>query len=228
MQTKQCRLFDVLLRRSIEALLYKQLREAGQDFFFVQIGANDGVSFDWTYKFVTANRVKGIVVEPLRDIFDELCENYKEHPQILPVNVAIHKTERNIELYRVDPKKSDVLPDWTKGIASVDYNHHRKSRTPSKFIISETVPCLTLSELVEQNNITRIDFLQIDVEGYDHEIIRMIDFDRLKPAIIRFEHHLDGGVMSRRDFLDCTEILINAGYGLIMDISDAVAYRQSS
>lgn len=121
------------------------------------------------------------------------------------MNAAIHKTEQILN-FIASTRKKRRPPEWTKGIASVDPYHHRKSRTPSEFIISETVRCQKLRELIEQNKITRIDFLQIDLEGYDHEIIRMIDFDRIKPAIICFDHDLNGGVMNRKDFLDCTEM----------------------
>ena len=215
---------DVLLRRTIEALLDEQLTRAGDDFFFLQIGAHDGVSFDWVYSFVTRHRVRGVVVEPLRDMFERLCANYRDDAQIVPVNVAIHRTARTIPIYRVDPAKAAGLPEWAPAIASVDPEHHRKSGTPSDVIITETAPCLTMQELIDRQNITRIDFLQIDVEGYDHEIIRRLDFTTLKPAIIRFEHNLAKGVMTRADFLACQDLLLSAGYLLLMDPVDAVAY----
>jgi hypothetical protein len=33
-----------------------------------------------------------------------------------------------------------------------------------------------------------VDLIQIDAEGYDWPIIRSIDFDRVRPAIVRFEY----------------------------------------
>jgi len=38
--------------------------------------------------------------------------------------------------------------------------------------------------------------LRIDAKGYDAERILNIDFERIKPSIIRFEHGLDDRVMS--------------------------------
>ncbi len=38
-------------------------------FSFIQIGANDGVSFDSLYDMVLQRKSKGVVVEPLSDYF---------------------------------------------------------------------------------------------------------------------------------------------------------------
>jgi FkbM family methyltransferase len=218
--------FEAALGECVQALLRDRLRAVGDAFFFVQIGANDGVNFDWVYQFVTTHRLRGVVVEPLPDLFRELCANYRAHPQVVPVNVAIHRTAREIDLYRVDMAKAAGLPEWVKAIASVDPDHHRKSGTPSEVIRAERVRCVTFAELLDQQRIDRIDFLQIDIEGYDHEIIRMIDFTRLRPAIIRFEHNLSKRVMRREDFLDCMRLLVDAGYYILMDPMDAVAYTR--
>jgi FkbM family methyltransferase len=215
---------QLMCQRTFLALLYQRLDQVGTDFFFVQIGANDGVSFDWLYKFVTENRLQGLVVEPLKDFFALLCENYKAYPSVIPVNCASHRTEREVDVYRVDPSKAESLPDWTKGIASVDPSHHLRTGTDSEYMITERVNCITLDELFKLHSITHVDYLQIDVEGYDSEIIEMIDFNRIKPSIIRFEHQLESGHMSQESFRSCFELLNNAGYYLLMDRYDAVAY----
>jgi lysophospholipase L1-like esterase len=52
----------------LEAFLRKN-----NEMFFIQIGANDGKSFDPIYQFVTNNskNVRGILLEPLADYFEE-------------------------------------------------------------------------------------------------------------------------------------------------------------
>jgi|SRR5439155_26593637 len=219
--------FGVMYQRATEALLYDRLHRVGPAFFFLQIGANDGVSFDWLHEFVTSNRVAGVVVEPLSDFFAALCHNYRHHPQVVPVNAAIHRTAREVDIYRVDPKAKG-LPSWTKGIASVDPNHHRRSGTPSENIIVERVRCITMQELLEQQAITHVDYLQIDTEGYDSEILGMIDYSVFKPSIIKFEHQMEAGIMSRETFQKCFDTLYRAGYYVIMDRYDAVAYLPPS
>ena len=41
--------------------------------------------------------------------------------------------------------------------------------------------------LIANNNIEGLDYLQIDTEGYDVEILKMIDFNIIMPKLIRFE-----------------------------------------
>ena len=48
-----------------------------KDFFFVQIGANDGFKADPIYLYVRKYGWKGILVEPVSYIFEKLKENYK-------------------------------------------------------------------------------------------------------------------------------------------------------
>ncbi len=205
-----------------ETLLYRRLRKT-DNFFFIHIGANDGVMRDELYAFVTQNKVRGLVVEPLPDIYQELVRNYSAHPQVIPVNAALHASASEQVLYRVDPTLTG-LPEWMKGIASFDSEHHKKSNTPGAYIIEEKVPCLSLQELLDRHEVTRVDLLKIDTEGYDYEIVKMIDFERIKPMIIRFEHGHWHQVMGKDRLRDLVLYLYDQGYFIVMEPYDAVAY----
>src|SRR5262249_42734258 len=91
-----------------------------EEFFFVQIWANDGVSFDPIYPIARAynTKVKGIVVEPTRDAFEQLCRNYENFPAIIKVNKAIHTHMKEMSIHKVDPERLSGLPNWSRGIAS--------------------------------------------------------------------------------------------------------------
>lgn len=201
--------------------LLKQRYETTSDFTFIQIGANDGIRFDNLYTFVTERKCRGVVVEPLPDFFERLALNYKDCPNITPIRAAIHPSQRKCKLYRVDPKRLRELPPWAAGIASLDPEHHKRSRTPNEFIIEEEVDALPLMELIENSGFTKLDLLQTDTEGFDAEIINMIDFDRIVPAIIKYEH----STLSAGDKSSTEELLRGRGYRLIYEKSDAIAVR---
>src|SRR5204863_9792937 len=74
---------DHLQEKFGQLILDDQRRRAGKDFFFVQIGACDGVSFDALYDFVVRYRLRGIVVEPLPDLYAELVANYCRLPLVV-------------------------------------------------------------------------------------------------------------------------------------------------
>ena len=74
--------------------------------------------------------------------------------------------------------------------------------------------------MIIEAEINHIDLLQIDAEGYDYEIIKMIKFQKIRPSIIRYEHkHL-----SKKDFTECLELLVNNNYGILFEDSDITAY----
>lgn len=221
-QIDNIRFFD------FEALLYFQLARS-PEFRFIQIGACDGVSFDPIYPFVTRNhaRIRGLVVEPLPDLFGQLQHNYRKFPSIVPVNCAIHNTEKEMILYRVDPARTDGLPEWSKGLASFNNQHHELTGIPRDVIVSERVACMSLPELMAAYQYPRLDLLQIDTEGYDAEIILGIDYRALAPTIIRFEHGLHVRTMTSETVERVADKLHQHGYELAIENSDAIAYQRN-
>lgn len=207
----------------LDQLFYKTLHP---DFFFVQIGANDGISFDPIYNLVTKEKVKGIAIEPLPDIFEQLKKNYKKNPQVKLLNVAIHKDQKEMKLFRVDPKKKDY-PNWTKGTPSFNKSHHKLGNIPDYDIIEEIVTCISFEELIDKHSIRKIDLLQIDTEGYDSEILKMIDFGKVKPTIISFEHGMRQGIMNMSQFIECQNLLFQNNYNIIILDNDAIAYQNN-
>lgn len=89
---------------SSQAILEKNFPKQ-KNFNFIQIGANDGVSFDFLYDFIIKRNSEGIVVEPVKEYFDELVQNYKDYPKIIKINMAVHSLQKNVIINRISPKK---------------------------------------------------------------------------------------------------------------------------
>ena len=159
--------------------------------FIIQIGANDGKMDDPIYEFVTRNpkHVSGILIEPVKDYFEELKINYKKYSNFILLNMAIHNSRKEMTIYRADPIKIEQygLPKWTKGMASFNKDHPKLPGTPDDVFIKEKVPCISLNDLLKKHQVAKIDLLQIDTEGHDSEIILNLDFQVIKPKIIHFE-----------------------------------------
>lgn len=161
----------------------------GSPFVLIQVGANDGVSNDFLFEFLKERTPSGIAIEPLRDLYERLLANYAAFPQVLPVNKAVHAGEKKVTLYRVDPSRLNGLPAWASGIGSLDPAHHKRSGTATEHIISEEAEADHLMRIVEAHPLPApADLLQIDVEGYDLEVLKQVDFSRLRPKIIRMEY----------------------------------------
>ena len=50
------------------------------------------------------------------------------------------------------------------------------------------VQCIAFDTLLYRHEVRQIDLLQVDVEGYDFEIIKLVNFHRIRPNLIRYEH----------------------------------------
>lgn len=158
-------------------------------FSFLQVGANDGVSFDFLFDFVVQRQIKGVVIEPIKDYYEELCQNYKPYPNVIKVHCAVHKDKSNILVYKVANSKFELYPDWVKGIASFDITNITKfDFIKEEHIEAEQVLAKPLMQIVEESKIEAIDYFQIDTEGYDFEVIQMLDFKKLKPKLIKAEY----------------------------------------
>ena len=204
-------------RRELDVLLQKT---AGR-FKFVQIGANDGVRFDSLYSFVTNHSCSGIVVEPLPDMFERLRTNYADYPQIIPVNKAIHETARILPLFRVAPAALSRYPGWASGIASFDREHLIRHGVSLQDLVAEEVLCTPLMELLEETAMLDADLLQVDTEGYDSAILRMIDFSRFRPRVIKYEQKS----MTAAERAAQIDRLAQHGYRCVAEGPDTTCWR---
>ncbi|MCR9257621.1 MAG: FkbM family methyltransferase [Alphaproteobacteria bacterium] len=74
------------------------------------------------------------------------------------------------------------------------------------------MPIRPLSDVLAAHGVTEIDLLNIDVEGYESQVLAGLDFDRHKPARIVCEHH---GTIEEILASDVYTTLKNHGYRLV-------------
>src|SRR5437762_11064199 len=84
-------LLDVLIRNELAS---------DPMFFFVQIGANDGIRVDPLRPSVLRHRLRGLFIEPLPDLFERLVDNYAGHMGLLFENCAISDHDGTQRMYR--------------------------------------------------------------------------------------------------------------------------------
>ena len=60
------------------------------------------------------------------------------------------------------------------------------------FAVPANIKIVTFDDIIKKYNINEIEYLFIDTEGYDYQIIRSINFNKIKINRIKFEYkHLD-------------------------------------
>jgi len=146
------------------------------DFFVLEIGAFDGVLSDPIYKWIKKYGWQGILVEPQKEGFERLKINYRENVNLRLENEAIAETTGQRPLYKV--KDEYIEADWQKRIASL---LPKPNLEKQNMVTTEMVQCITFDALLNRHKVKKIDLLQIDVEGYDYELFKSFDFERIKP-----------------------------------------------
>lgn len=204
--------------------LEKHIREVKSDFFVVQIGANDGKMADPLHSSVRRYGWQGIFVEPVTYLYNKLIENYKGCEGLVFENIAIAKHDGEVEFYQFpqELEKEDEFPFWAPGMGSllepfVSPGHTTLKSRNFKMIKKKT-PCLAYNSLLVKHDVEKVDLLQIDIEGYDGELLTGMDFSGVKPKFIRYEdRHIqrvyDQGLTSVSS-ADVVEHLSSAGYSV--------------
>lgn len=209
--------------------LYRVLHEYGHAFpetFFVQVGANDGQGEDPLRRQLARRRWSGIMVEPVPYVFERLVHNVGDNPRVALENAAIADADTTRPIYFLAPAEPGAdLPDYYDKLGSFDRDVLLKQRDVIPDIDARVrsldVPCLTFESLCTKHRVERIDLVQIDTEGYDFEIIKLIDLDRWRPKVVMFENFH----MTPQVHAECVDHLRTHGYDALSDGMDTLALR---
>lgn len=161
----------------------------GETTTILQVGACDGAINDPIRHHVVKGSTRAILIEPNPFAFARLQKNYAGIPNVTLIQAAIGEQDGEAHLYRVKKTGiSDSEVDLTLQVASFfRENLERHGKKPHE-IERITVPCRSLSSLVAELGLTKIDLLQIDAEGFDATVVRMALKMPVRPDCINFEH----------------------------------------
>lgn len=187
---------------------------------FVQIGSNDGHKHDPLRTAILRHSWSGVMVEPVPYVFARLRQNYAGFPNLRLENVAVASAEGTLPFYYLRQTSDAGLPSWYDELGSFrkDVLLSHKYRIPDieSRMVATDIPCVTFASLCDRNGIAAPDLVHIDTEGYDHEIVKTIDFEHRRPALLIYEHkHLDD---SQRQ--ECQGLLRAHGYDLFEEKAD--------
>lgn len=153
--------------------------------FFLDIGANDGISCSNTLFLEQEREWTGICIEPIPDVFNQLNKIRKS----INYNVCISENEGVVNFRRVHGTSemlSGILefmtPDHIKRI-NEECNLSNGSFDDIK------LKSRNINSILESHNVTKIDFLSIDTEGAEFTIIKTIDFDKIHITFLSVENN---------------------------------------
>ena len=195
-----------------DIIAYAYLKAKKDNFdngFFIEIGAFDGINLSNTYLFEKLGW-NGICIEPDKVLFDKL----KENRNCDCYNLAIHSKSLE-KSYFIQYKNSKVF-NVLKEHEDLSVNKNENLKNLESNIIE--VSTITFNELMEKNypNIRYIDFLSIDVEGGELNILETIDFNKYKFGLITIENNFENNVLA--NFME------KLGYVVLIDIGHDILF----
>ena len=204
-------------------LLLEKLSSERAGFFFVQIGANDGLTDDPIRAFVAKYHWHGVLIEPQPQVFRQLLKNYEQERQLIFENAAIADKDGSVRLFVANHRTQanlTVFASLKKDTLVRGLNNPKA--TGVKVEVEEIeVPALSVQTLLAKHRITEIDLLLTDVQGYDREVVEQFLTRGVNPTLIHFEH-----CHTSRPALDALyRKLVEHGYRFNELENDTLCYR---
>ena len=179
--------------------------------FFIEIGTSD---FD-TYEYLAQRGWKGIFVEPVKPLLD----NLERFEGCIYENNAITAEPRHCKVKYYDTEWAE---GWVRGVGTLDLNMNTFNSNPQwkEHERELYLHTMTFDQLIEKHNVQQIDMLKIDTEGTEFEILDSYSW-KIKPKFIKFEYeHWINRDVPVRKYIDMLE---GMGYTCTKDEHDVVA-----
>ena len=163
-----------------DALAYSILHKKKRG-FFVDIGAHDGVNINNSYLFERLGW-NGFCVEANPKTFEELKKNRKCDTY----NLAIFSKNIGTTTLVASDSECSVLDTLELNLTQ----HHKGRLDELGQTKTFSVQTATFNEVMQNYpNIFHIDFMTLDVEGGEMEVLKGIDFDKYSFSVMTIEHN---------------------------------------
>ena len=163
--------------------------------FYIELGANNGLEQSNTAFFEFNRGWKGILVEPSLSAFNECSKN---RPNSICYNYACVSN---------DYEDTEIRGDFNGHLmSSVDGN-----RLHTNNIV--TVKTTTLENLLDINNISNIDLLSLDTEGYELNILKGLNLTKYHPRYMLIEIY-------NKDYNNIIKLLEQYNYKLVSNFTN--------
>lgn len=161
--------------QNAEDVLLSRLFAPGRPGFYIDVGANDPVVDSVTKHFYDLGW-RGINIEPSSRPFERLLE---QRDRDVNLNVGLSDKEGSLSFYEFPPQ----LP----GSSTFEHGqaewHHEGGRPYE----TREVPVTTLARVCEEHVTGAIDFLTIDTEGHERQVLEGGDWMRWRPRVVVVE-----------------------------------------
>lgn len=176
---------------------------------YLDIGAHHSSWLNNTYLFYKAGST-GVCVEPDPSLFSELKRNRSRD---ICLNIGIGSGAKEMAEFYVMSSRS--LNTFSKKDALMCEMSRNFGEQKIEEIIQ--VPLRTVDEIMSEHLPSGVNFISIDVEGLDYEIVKSFDFKKYQPEVFCIEtlRYDDQGVLKKN--YELIEFMLDQGYSTYGD-----------
>lgn len=171
--------YSKLARNHLDRKLERYLPEQG---FFIEAGANDGISQSNTYYLENLKGWRGILIEPIPQLYQHCL---RERPKAQVLNYAL--VSANYPESTVEMNYAHLM-STVSGAMGWENKHLENAR---KYYNIESyqvkVPAKNLTDILDEFKVEVIHFLSLDVEGYELNVLQGLDFKKHLPEWMLIE-----------------------------------------
>ena len=169
-----------------DVVLARALHPDDRGGFWVDVGAGDPVLDSVTAAFADRGW-RGVNVEPLPREHERLCA---ARPADTNLRVALGATAGLGKLF-VEPAEKGEGPDpdapIDRGASTMVPELAERYRADGQEFTPMEVPIWTLAQVAADHVPGPVDFLKVDVEGYEREVLAGADWSRFRPRVVVIE-----------------------------------------
>ncbi len=200
-------------RKIIKFLKKKNLKNLD---CLVDVGAHKGESVFFFLKYFKIQNIYSF--EPIKDNLDQLKSKLKllmkKYPNCSFVleNKALGSSSKKLLIKKMVESSSSTIRELN--LNSKYLNKKKKLLYSGKqnFFENIEVEQITLDSYLENKVIRKIDFLKIDTEGYELEVLMGLNKNINKLGIVMFEHHYHDMIKKNYTFTDIHKFLTNHNF----------------
>lgn len=157
----------------------------------IDIGAADGKINSNSRHLMEYYNWTGILVEPHPDYFKLLNELYFHRDDIKTYNFGVSDENKIFTFYKFENVENGQVSTFCEL-----FKNKVESIYGKKYFESIDIQCITLQKLLEDNNVSFIDFMSIDCEGMDMKVLKSNNWNIFRPKLICIEHSMDKEILN--------------------------------
>jgi FkbM family methyltransferase len=144
---------------------------------FLEVGALDGITYSNTAFFDKFLNWMGVLIEGCPTSSLALKSNRPNAIKVLKAVCPVNYKNRSVEF---------TIPCGpTSGVAGNNGDTFQRNERKKAKVMS--VPCSPMSEIIRNTNMTHIDLMSVDVEGFELSLLQSIDFNAISIHIMIVE-----------------------------------------